>query len=203
MGLASTKTFLDRLARKEARKSLAARVLEGKDAHSVVALNPDDELVGVLLGYKLSASDKPRKFDSAPWMRRLQWALPSKISRANAAAEHLERTARGHVNLAMADLGASSIFEGEILGVRRKERGLGLGREMLRRSMEVARRQGCEVYYAGASGTYSQKVFRDLGFSVLREVAYADMRDGKGRELLSDVGEHSTAQFMYFRFEKQ
>ena len=155
-------------------------------------------MVGALLGYKLSAADPPRPFESSPWLRRVRWAVPRSLERANEVGLRLERAERGHVNLVMEDLGVDSVFEGEILAVRRTERGLGLSREMLRVSMEVAESLGCQTYYAGVSGIYSQRIFQDAGFQVLREVNYADMKDERGRTLLEDIGEHSKVQFVFF-----
>lgn len=80
-----------------------------------------------------------------------------------------------------------------------KARGLGLGKEMVRMSIEIGRQLGCEIYSACVSGIYSQKIFRDLGFTVTKELIYEDVKDKSGRTLLNDTREHKKAQMVYLK----
>ncbi len=43
---------------------------------------------------------------------------------------------------------------------------------VVRLSMGLAVREECEAYFACISGIYSQEIYRDLGFTVLREMGY-------------------------------
>ncbi len=92
-----------------------------------------------------------------------------------------------------------NIFEGMVLGVSRKARGMGLGKEMAQMSIAIARELHCEAYFVCVSGIYSQKIYRDMNFTVMKEVSYDDIKDRKGRTILNDTREHTKAQNIYMR----
>ncbi len=83
----------------------------------------------------------------------------------------------------------------------RHARGLGLGRELLRLSMEVAAALGCESYFSAVSNIYSQRIFSDSGFVVMRQLDYSDFVDEKdrSRNLLGDMGEHNALKTVSFK----
>ena len=80
-----------------------------------------------------------------------------------------------------------------------RARGLGLGKKLVRKSMDIARDLGCEYYFAYLSGIFSQKIYRDLGGVLMKEVAYADYNDKWGNEVFTENGVHKTAQTMYVK----
>ena len=49
---------------------------------------------------------------------------------------------------------------------RRDYRGRGLGRELIRRSLQVASSSGCEACFVFATGKYSQRIFSAMDFKV-------------------------------------
>ena len=67
-----------------------------------------------------------------------------------------------------------------------------LGMALTLQSIELARSKGCDCYFAILTGVYSQTIYKDLGFTWLRECTYASIRDRNGKEVLSDVGEHKS-----------
>ncbi len=85
------------------------------------------------------------------------------------------------------------------MGVSKKARGLGLGKEMIKMSIEIGRQLGCELYFACVSGIYSQKIFRDLDFTLMKEITYEDVKDRRGKTILNDTREHKKCQTVYLR----
>ncbi len=81
----------------------------------------------------------------------------------------------------------------------RAARGLGLGKEFLRLTTELAKANKLPVYFSGLSGIYSQKIYRAAGFETLREIKYADMKDRKGNLLIQDNREHPSMLMAFKR----
>ena len=106
-------------------------------------------------------------------------------------------TLRYNPHLAMEDQGIGKIFMGEILSVAGSQRGMKLGTIMMMQSMELAKERECDGYFAALSGIYSQKLYKDLGFSWMKELVYADFRDEEGNVILDDTGEHKSAITAY------
>ncbi len=200
MNLKSGDTRTDRSVRDRMRKDLAKYCLKSESRASVLALDRDGELVGVKLAYKATANDgeeKPRHYTK--WMRHFYWVLPQRTVHWNIFSYYVEEELRYHPTFAMEDIGTKSVCVGELLCVSQKVRGLGLGRELVRLSVDLARKRDSEAYFAIVSGVYSQKIYKDLGFALLREMAYEDMRDNAGRTLLNDTREHKKAQIAYYK----
>ena len=95
-------------------------------------------------------------------------------------------------HLAMEDQGIKKIFIGDILCVASSARGMKLGTVMMLQSMEIAKGKECEGYFAGLSGIFSQKIYKDLGFSWMKEMVYADFKDKSGNIILDDTREHKS-----------
>ncbi len=199
-----TKTSTQRYVRKSFKKDIIdKKCLKSEGAYSIIALNSNDEVMGVKLGYTVSAGEKKHPFNYMPWLRHLYWALPKSMEEANTAMWFFEEKFRYHPNYALEDLKVKKMFEGEILGVSKKARGLGLGKEMLRMSMALAKEAKCEAYFSGVSGVYSQKIYRDMGFTVFRELLYADVKTKSGKSLLNDTREHTKLLNVCFSFNEQ
>ncbi len=199
MNMTPDSSRIDRYVQKEVKKELIKSCLVGMGALSIVALDENDEVVGVKLGHKITREDKKKPFVYSKWMDYFTWAMPSKMVKWVRLGYYMEKHLRYHPSLAMEDIDVSNIFIGEVLGVSPKARGLGLGKEMMRLSMELARKHQCEAYFACVSGIYSQKIYHDLGFKVLREMIYAEVIDHKGRVFLKDTREHTKAQIVYLK----
>ena len=88
---------------------------------------------------------------------------------------------------------------GDILSVSRSHRGMRLGTALTLQSMELARAKSCDCYFAILTSNYSQRIYEGLGFTRLRECAYASISDRNGKEVMSDVGEHKSMICVYKR----
>ena len=99
---------------------------------------------------------------------------------------------RYNPHLAMEDHCIKKIFMGEVLAVAKSARGLKLGMALTLQSMELAKEKECEGYFAGLSGIFSQKIYKDLGFSWMKEMVYADFKDKSGNIILDDTREHKS-----------
>ena len=123
MGLMSEETWIDRYMRSEARKYFLGHCFGSANAHSILALDPDGEIVAIKLGFKLTTKCKPHKLSYMPWLEHLYWLLPQKIVDMNILSYYFEATDfRFHPNMAMEDLGVDSLFEGAMLCVGKKAR---------------------------------------------------------------------------------
>ena len=98
---------------------------------------------------------------------------------------------------AMEDIGSEKIYNAVLLCVGRSMRGRGLGQELLRRSYDIAREQGCQAMYIVATGKYSQAIFAKEGFTCFKEYNYADIKDSKGNLLFDKTGEHTKITAVY------
>ncbi len=84
----------------------------------------------------------------------------------------------------------------------REYRGMGLGFELLRLTMDVARALKCDHYFSSGSGIYSQKIFADAGFVVMRFMKYKNIVDRRNpdRRVLNDTREHTHVNTVSFKF---
>jgi len=164
-----------------------------KNNTSVLALNDKDEIVGFKLGRAVAITDK--KDPNMPYTTLLKH-FSKMMSKATIKGMHLSdalhNTIRYDPHLAMEDQGIKKIFFGDILCVASSQRGMKLGTVMMMQSMEIAREKECEGYFAGLSGIYSQKIYKDLGFSWMKELVYADFKDKSGNIIVDDAGEHKS-----------
>lgn len=78
------------------------------------------------------------------------------------------------------------IYTGLALGTARSTRGQGLGQKLLQASLDYARKEKCSHMYVFVSGIYSQRIFRNNGFTVITERRYEDFKDKQGRVLVQD-----------------
>ena len=105
--------------------------------------------------------------------------------------------ARYNPDKAMDDLGFKKTYNAVLLCVSRSFRGRGLGKEMLRRSYDIAREQGAEAMYIMATGKYSQAIFRKEEFTVQKEFPYLEIKNPKGGVLFDGHGEHEKIEIVY------
>ena len=104
----------------------------------------------------------------------------------------LHNIVRYDPHLAMEDQGIKKIFIGDFLCVASSARGMKLGTVMTLQSMEIAKEKECEGYFALLSGIYSQKIYKDLSFSWMKEMVYANFKDNDGNIVLDDTREHKS-----------
>ena len=122
----------------------------------------------------------------------LWWAMERDTARSMLLFDAMYNGMRYDPHMAMEDTGSTKVFVGDILSVSRSHRGMKLGTALTLRSMELAKDKGCDCYFAILTSNYSQRIYNGLGFTQLRECAYAKIRDRNGKEVLSDVGEHKS-----------
>ena len=94
---------------------------------------------------------------------------------------------------------ATKIYHGHSVTVAPKARGMGLGKELIRRSMDLAHKRGCSHVYILATSIYSQRIFRDFKFTILQEMPYEDFLDRDGHScFFQNMNEHKTAQVVLY-----
>ena len=111
--------------------------------------------------------------------------------------EALHCSLRYDPHMAMEDQAIKKIFVGECLSVAGSQRGMKLGTVMMIQSIEIAKEKECEGYFANLSGIYSQKIYKDLGFSWMKELVYANFKDKDGNVILDDTREHKSIVTAY------
>ena len=104
----------------------------------------------------------------------------------------LKDTMHYNPHVMMEEKDIKKVFVGEILAVSKSARGLRLGTALTMQSMELAKEKECEGYFAGLTGIYSQKIYRDLDFTFERELIYAEFKDKDGNIVFDDTLEHTT-----------
>lgn len=72
------------------------------------------------------------------------------------------------------ELNVDKMFEIRILSVDTECRGQGVAKRLLQESEKVARCEGFHVMKADATGFFSQKICKSLGFITLLEIPYQD-----------------------------
>ena len=66
-----------------------------------------------------------------------------------------------------------------------------LGQELTQRSIDLAKDNNCSYYYVLATGIYSQKIYKDLGFNSLKKIMYSAALDHFGNVIVDQAGEHT------------
>ena len=102
-------------------------------------------------------------------------------------------------HMVMEEQDIKKVFMGEILAVAKSARGLKLGTALTLQSMELAKAKECEGYFAGLTGIYSQKIYKDLDFQFVRELIYADTKDKDGNIIFDDTLEHTSLKTAFMK----
>ena len=81
---------------------------------------------------------------------------------------------------------------------------MGLGKELIKRTNQIALDHGCSHVYICASSIYSQRIFQKLSFEILHEMPYdhEDFVDRDGNQFFQDMREHKTAQVVVCDLKK-
>jgi GNAT superfamily N-acetyltransferase len=135
------------------------------------------------------------------WMASLPaWLCPRKLITLGMTMKFLDM-ANYSKDKAFEEAGkeATKIFHGHSVTVGPKVRGMGLGKELLKRSMDLAKSKECSHVYIMATSIYSQRIFSSMGYRVIHETLYSDFKDRDGvSEFFKDMGEHKSAQIVLF-----
>ena len=157
-------------------------------------------IIGLKLGHAVGIWDK--REPTLNWGRIVKlfwWTMNRDTARSMHLFDAMYNDMRYDPHMAMEDTGTTKVFVGDILSVSRSHRGMKLGTALTLRSMELARAKCCDCYFAILTSNYSQRIYRELGFTWLKECAYASIKDRNGKEVLSDVGEHKSMICAYKR----
>merc|ERR1711892_556052 len=87
-------------------------------------------------------------------------------------------------------LGANRIYDGRCVCSARFHGVKGLGTELVLRGNELAKSKGCSHTFLLATGNYSTKLFKNMGYTQLKTLVYDEFRDSNGELYLKDTREH-------------
>uniref|UniRef100_A0A2A4J4D3 aralkylamine N-acetyltransferase n=1 Tax=Heliothis virescens TaxID=7102 RepID=A0A2A4J4D3_HELVI len=88
------------------------------------------------------------------------------------------------------------ILECRIISVDQQARGRGLAKELMARSIDIAKENGFKLFKADATGAYSQRICSSLGMEIIRTVRYADYRDASGTPVFDVPPPHNALAIM-------
>lgn len=134
-----------------------------KEQSIVVARNENDKVVGMMAGHQVKEGDKGSDLAILYFMNKYcSWIMSRKMYNGTLFFEKFIKELHYDPKMIMEDFGSKNIFMGDILSVDKSARGLGLGSILLQQSMQIAAEMGCELYFSGLTGNYSQKIYKDL-----------------------------------------
>ncbi|CAH0400243.1 unnamed protein product [Chilo suppressalis] len=90
-------------------------------------------------------------------------------------------------------LDVDRILECRIISASDRARGRGLGKEMMKRSIEIAEQENFKIFKADATGAFSQKICRHFGMKVFGRVRYDEYLDSTGNPVFNTAGRGSHA----------
>ncbi|KAH8362137.1 hypothetical protein KR084_004158 [Drosophila pseudotakahashii] len=161
-----------------------------QDRMSVMAVDAKDEGACKIAGVVLNGILKPD--DTAKALEKLE---ESKDLHFRVIFEMLHKHNIEHNLFEHFDV--KSIFDVRILSVDSCYRGQGIANELVKRSVEVARKNGFRLMKADATGIFSQKIFRSHGFKVFSELPYCKYTDENGKMILPVEAPHIKLQQIY------
>lgn len=179
----------------EKDKSVLLEVIEKSLPYSFMAVNAGDELMGVMIG-TIKEKNKLNWEPSIRWCTKVPSFLVPKQWRNWGWSQVLFDLIHYQPKEMFKELGHDRLFDGEFLCVSKAARGRGVGGELAKRSVQLAREENCGAYYAACSGLGSQAVFHRLNFEVLHEIKYEDFRNKKGEIVIWDHREHVSCKNM-------
>jgi len=166
-----------------------------KDGSCVMATNNEDEIIGIRFGKVVNQSDYTFHLVALKYMFWwFSWFVPSSyqfISRILLFNHKINYD----VYKMFDDLG-DVIYEGLCVCVSVSSRVKGLGTELIKQSMQIARDRGCKSMYLVATGKYSQRIFEKLEFRVLNQFEYEDVKYDNGDIMVCDAREHTKCQIV-------
>ncbi|XP_017024097.1 arylalkylamine N-acetyltransferase-like 2 isoform X2 [Drosophila kikkawai] len=89
------------------------------------------------------------------------------------------------------------IFDVRVLSVDSSYRGRGIANELVKQSVALAKQKGFSLLKTDATGIFSQKIFKSLGFEVFAEQPYDKYMDDDGQIILPVEAPHTKLQLLY------
>ena len=179
---------------------------------SVIAVNDKDEIVGKQLisfwierrvyltyvkGMKIgravaNTDKKDPALPTATMIKYFSKIMSKRWIKFMLMGDALKDVMHYNPHMVMEEQEIKKVFMGEILAVAESARGMRLGTALTLQSMELAKEKECEGYFAGLTGIYSQKIYRELDFSFEKELIYAEFKDKDGNIPFHDTLEHTS-----------
>ena len=98
------------------------------------------------------------------WMGNMpSWCFPKKLITLGRVVQFMDVLHYGKKTMLKEVSNASKVYVGTSLSVSQAGRGKGLGKELIRRSMDWAKNNDCSHMYIYATGIYSQAIFDKIG----------------------------------------
>ncbi|KAL4715774.1 hypothetical protein ACJJTC_006353 [Scirpophaga incertulas] len=88
------------------------------------------------------------------------------------------------------------IMECRIISVADQARGRGLAKELMKRSIQLAREEDFKLFKVDATGAFSQRICSTLGLRELRKVRYAEYCDSSGKPIFCVPPPHDALSVM-------
>lgn len=86
--------------------------------------------------------------------------------------------------------GVEKIMHSMVLGVDKDYRGKGLGTQLYKENMKLAKELGYTVYTCDCTSLFSAKACLRLGFDIIYEIAYTDYKDEKDVQIFRPSPPH-------------
>ena len=140
-----------------------------------------------------------RKDPKLAWITLLpKFLVPNKLMTFAYLSDFYENVQHFGKDYAFKDLPqATKIYFCLGLAVKDTYRGLGLGKELIQRSNDIAKTFGCSHAYVEATSIYSQVILEDLDFEKLHEHPYEKFKRKDGSNFFTGMKEHKVHQVMF------
>jgi len=175
-----------------------------KDGTSIMATDKDGKIIGLRMGKRATKQKTLLQQKIVDW---ISWIVPffvwELIFGKLAHLMRLMRELKYEPHKAFDELGCDVIYEEISVVVEKDARVRGLGTELIKRSMDLATKLGCDYMKLLATGEYSSKIFFRLNFTLQNQYEYENFKDFDGNTLLNDTREHKFGRVFYIKLSNK
>lgn len=170
-----------------------------KDGVSMMATDTRDNIVAVRIGKVVRRSQVQSVSLSDVILKVTSWLLPVLPKEYSQFFLLIDLFNKMNYDVVKAfdKLDCDVMYEDSLLSTAKESRVKGLGTELVRRSLDIARGKGCEYIYTIATGEYSSKIFFKLDFTLDNQHFYDQLKDEEGRQILNDTREHHSSRVFH------
>ena len=163
---------------------------------SIAALDQTGKIIGLRVGKIVTPDDQFETAMAKESVKRVLCMISNITNAYNSLQTYFLRRERlGYSVLGFMEKNdAKRVYVGNGVCTASNYRGKGLATQLVAKSIEVAKNEGCDYVYVCVSGNYSSKLFDRLGFTVESELRYDEFVDESGQPLIKDTREHVKAQ---------